>query len=232
MKRLFFALLAVGLGFASQTVAQNNPVVVELFTSQGCSSCPPADAMLHELAARDDVIALALHVDYWDYIGWKDPFGNPAHAERQRAYAAAGNRRSVYTPEILVNGSTDIVGAKPMKLAKAISEHAAKPSAVVLDLRRQGGALQITGRSAAPLDGPLTVHMLRYIPDKETQIKRGENAGKTFVYANIVENWAVLGDWDGQSPLSMTAPIEGDQPVVVILQQQNAGPIMAAARLR
>ena len=90
-------------------IAQDQPVVVELFTSQGCSSCPPADALLHELAARDDVVALAMHVDYWDYIGWKDVFGNPAHSARQRAYAKAGNRRMVYTPQMIVNGENRLL---------------------------------------------------------------------------------------------------------------------------
>ena len=114
MNKTVFAFVAFLLSLAIPATAQENPVVVELFTSQGCSSCPPADALMHDLAAREDVIPLALHVDYWDYIGWKDPFGNPAHADRQRAYAAAGNRRTIYTPEMVVGGVTDIVGTQPM----------------------------------------------------------------------------------------------------------------------
>ena len=98
------AVLAVSVGFSSAAMAQQQPVVVELYTSQGCSSCPPADAMFAELKDRKDVIAIALHVDYWDYIGWKDEFGHPAHADRQRAYAAKAGRRSIYTPEMVVHG--------------------------------------------------------------------------------------------------------------------------------
>ncbi|MGC1503547.1 MAG: DUF1223 domain-containing protein [Sulfitobacter sp.] len=232
MKQIVPALTAALLALAPPVSAQSNPVVVELYTSQGCSSCPPADVILHELASRDDVIALALHVDYWDYIGWKDPFADPAHAVRQRAYAAAGNRRSIYTPEMVVGGVTDIVGAKPMKLSKAIAEHAGLPRQVELLLSRAGNSLQIEATALRKLKAPLTVHMLRYSPSQTTQIKRGENRGKTLENTNIVEGWKVLGTWDGKAPLSMAAPMVGDKPAVVILQEPKAGPIVAAARLR
>ena len=232
MKHFTLALCAAFISFVSPLSAQQNPVVVELFTSQGCSSCPPADAMLLELSGRDDVIALALHVDYWDYIGWKDPFGDPAHSERQRDYAAAGERRSVYTPEMIVGGVTDIVGAKPMALSKAIAEHARKPAKVTLDLARDGDTLRIAAKEVAEVDGVMSVHMLRYTPRQSTTIKRGENAGKTLDYANIVEGWTVLGEWDGAEPLNLSAPVEGDKPVVVIIQKDNTGPIVAAARMR
>jgi hypothetical protein len=212
--------------------ATDNPIVVELYTSQGCSSCPPADAILHELAKRDDVIALALHVDYWDYIGWKDPFGNPAHAERQRAYAAEGHRRSVYTPEMIVHGQTDIIGTKPMDLAKAIAEHSARAPTVDVDLTRNGDVLTIEGAVLTKDVGEMTVHMLRYTPEQTTMIKRGENAGKTLSYANVVEGWIVLGVWDGTEQLRMTTDISGNKPAVVIIQSQTAGPILAAAVLR
>ncbi|MBB4175495.1 DUF1223 domain-containing protein [Sulfitobacter noctilucicola] len=232
MKNLRAALLCFTAALGSPLWAQENPVVVELYTSQGCSSCPAADALLHELADREDVIALALHVDYWDYIGWKDPFGDPAHAERQRAYAAAGDRRSIYTPEMVVNGETDIVGAKPMKLSEAIAAHARAPRRVALDLARSGGKLTVNARAVSDVQGPFTVHMLRYTPEKTTEIKRGENRGHTYSYANIVEGWTVLGSWDGAGPLDMQTDIAGTLPVVVIIQEQNAGPIVAAARLR
>jgi len=233
MKIAAFAFaFTTALSFAAPLAAQENPVVVELYTSQGCSSCPAADAILHELADRDDVIALALHVDYWDYIGWKDPFGNPAHAERQRAYAVAGHRRSIYTPEMIVHGQTDIVGAKAMKLAKAISEHAQQKPHVALDITRNGENLNISAQKLDAVNGPMTVHMLRYTPRQVTEIKRGENAGKTIEYANIVEGWQVLGTWDGAEPLAMAAAAPGDKPAVVIIQAQNAGAILAAARLK
>ncbi|KIN60615.1 DUF1223 domain containing protein [Sulfitobacter noctilucae] len=232
MKYLTAALFTAVTAFAGAATAQNTPVVVELYTSQGCSSCPAADAIMHELAGREDVIALALHVDYWDYIGWKDVFADPAHAARQRAYAASGNRRSIYTPEMIVQGSTDIVGAKPMKLSEAIAAHAGKPASVTVGLSRQGDDLRITGDVVGTPPGVMTVHLLRYAPSQTTEIKRGENRGKTLRYNNIVEGWTELAEWDGSTPLDLTTSVSGDKPVVVIIQQQNAGPIMAAARLR
>ncbi len=232
MKTLLSAAFAAAMCLATPLVAQNNPVVVELYTSQGCSSCPPADRILHELADREDVIALALHVDYWDYIGWKDPFGNPAHAERQRAYARAGQRRTIYTPEMIVNGETDIVGAKPMKLSEAIAAHAQMAPKARVTLTRSGEDVQIVAEALTDLGGPVTVHALRYTPRATTQIKRGENRGRTLEYANIVEDWTVLGEWDGKSQLQMSATMSGDKPCVVILQGADVGPIVAAARLR
>lgn len=232
MKYALSVAFAAIVALASPVLAQDNPVVVELYTSQGCSSCPPADAMLHELADRDDVIALALHVDYWDYIGWKDPFGDPAHATRQRAYAAAGNRRSIFTPEMVVNGVTDIVGAKPMKLSEAIVKHAAEPAQVVVELARAGDTLTIDARAVTPISKPLTVHMLRYTPRQTTKIKRGENGGRTLQYSNVVRDWTVIGTWDARAPLRMKAQITGDLPAVVIVQHAKAGPIVGAARLR
>jgi len=232
MKHLLPLVTALSLAAAYPAASQQNPVVVELFTSQGCSSCPPADAMLEELAERDDVIALALHVDYWDYIGWEDPFGEAAHADRQRAYAHTAGRRSIFTPEMIVQGETDIVGAKPMKLGKAIAEHAQRAAQVELTLAREGNALRIDATALENLTGPVTVHMLRYTPHRTTEIERGENQGKTLGYANIVEGWEVLGSWDPAAPLSMTSVLEGDKPVVVILQSKGTGPILAAQRLR
>lgn len=183
MKHLLPLVAALTFAAGTPAASQQNPVVVELYTSQGCSSCPPADAILHELARREDVIALALHVDYWDYIGWKDPFGDPAHAERQRAYAMKAGRRSVYTPEMIVQGETDIVGAKPMKLSEAIAAHAKRDAPVQLTLSRDAQTLRIEAAARVALNGPVTVHMLRYVPHKTTVIERGENRGKRRITA-------------------------------------------------
>ena len=237
MKPLIYPVLAAfSLLAAPLQAEQDQPVVVELFTSQGCSSCPAADEMLAELAEREDIIALALHVDYWDYIGWKDPFGDPAHAERQRGYAAVGGRRSVYTPEFIVQGQTDIVGAKPMKLMDAVERHAEAAPQVALTLTRSGETVDI---AAKPLTdaaaGPMHVHLLRYSPMERTKVTRGENAGHVMEHSNVVRGWQVLADWDGSAPLSLTAKTKGDQPVVVIVQRQEPGgpgAILAAARIK
>jgi hypothetical protein len=223
---VFFMLSSLGLPVVAQS-----PVVVELFTSQGCPSCPPADKLLHELAQRDDVIPLALHVDYWDYIGWKDEFSHPDYAKRQRGYAVQAKRRSVYTPQMIVNGVTDIVGARRMELSKAIAHHADLPSRVELSVNRSGSEILINAQPTN-VDGPLIVRMLRYTPQRSANITRGENAGHTMLYANVTENWTVLAEWDGTTALALTSVVEGDKPVVVLVQQDQHGPILAAVRLR
>ena len=223
---VFFMLSSLGLPVMAQS-----PVVVELFTSQGCPSCPPADKLLHELAQRDDVIPLALHVDYWDYIGWKDEFSHPDYAKRQRGYAMQAKRRSVYTPQMIVNGVTDIVGARRMELSKAIAHHADLPSRVELSVNRSGSEILINAQPTN-VDGPLIVRMLRYTPQRSAHITRGENAGHTMLYANVTENWTVLAEWDGTTALALTSVVEGDKPVVVLVQQDQHGPILAAVRLR
>ncbi|MGR3713803.1 MAG: DUF1223 domain-containing protein [Shimia sp.] len=207
-----------------------HPVVVELFTSQGCSSCPPADAFFHkQLTDRDDVIALSLHVDYWDYIGWKDNFADPAYSNRQRLYARAAGHRSVYTPQMIVNGKDHVVGTHPDKVEGLIRAHKSVTPPVTLDVSRKGNRVSI--KASTEMRGDMRVHLVRYIDDEAVKIKRGENAGKTLTYANIVNDWRVLKNWNGRTPLSIDAQTKGDGPVVVLVQGANGGPILAAARV-
>ena len=231
MKQL---LLAVVFVMAAQlpAQAQNSPVVVELFTSQGCSSCPPADEMMDLLVDREDVIALSLHVDYWDYIGWKDEFALPDHAARQRAYAARAGRHSVYTPEMIVNGKSEIVGAKPMALAMAIDKHKEDKTQVALDLRHLSGrGIEIRARSLVSDPEPMEIVVLRFQPKRIARITRGENAGKTIEYRNVVEAWDRVAVWDGTAELVLQVDLRGAYPVVVLVQSENHGPIRAAAQL-
>ncbi|TCL09124.1 hypothetical protein BXY66_1167 [Shimia isoporae] len=207
-----------------------NPVVVELYTSQGCSSCPPADEYLRtQLAGRDDVIALALHVDYWDYIGWKDNFADPAYTNRQKLYAQAAGHRSVYTPQMIVNGEDHVVGTHPSKVEKLINAHKAKAPTVELSVSRKGNRLRIEAEAATRQD--MRVHIVRYLGSEKVSIKRGENAGKTLTYANIVDEWTVAKSWNGRSALKFEANSKGEGPVVVLVQVANGGPILAAARV-
>lgn len=206
-------------------------VVVELFTSQGCSSCPPADEILVQLGKRDNVIALALHVDYWDYIGWKDDFALSAFTARQKGYARAFGSRMIYTPQMVINGSKDVVGNRPMDVAEAVDDYGDTGSLTPLNLSRDGASLSI----AAPArDGMQNadVILVRYMPEESVSIPRGENAGKTVTYSHIVTEWTDIGDWNGASPLEQNVPVEGAAPVVVLVQAKNHGPILAAARLR
>ncbi len=231
--RSFISVLALGVTFGTGPgVAQDSPVVVELFTSQGCSSCPPADAVLAELATRDDVIALALHVDYWDYIGWKDEFAQPEFTDRQKTYANFYGERVVYTPQMMIGGLDSIVGSDTMALMDGISAHQAAEPAVRLVLTRHGDNLSIAAQAVAPIDGPIIVQLVRYMPEETVNIERGENAGHSIRYVNVVTSWQTLQSWDGSEPLAIEMAIEGPDPAVVILQKAGPGLIVAAARIR
>jgi hypothetical protein len=223
-----FGLIAALL-LAGPLRAQGAPVVIELYTSQGCSSCPPADAMLHDLAEQSGVIALALHVDYWDYIGWKDEFADPAHAKRQRGYAAVAGRRSVYTPQMIVNGTTDIVGTRPDDVQDAIARHAAVPPLVTMTAQRAGQDLTIRAQVVGPAPGQMMVQILRFAPQRMARITRGENAGKTISYANVVQDLEILQIWDGHGDLELRTAIQGDLPAAILIQGARMGPIFAAS---
>ncbi|AJE46349.1 DUF1223 domain-containing protein [Celeribacter indicus] len=207
------------------------PVIVELFTSQGCSSCPPADAMIAELATRDDVLPLSLHVDYWDYIGWRDGFAQPQFTERQKAYAHAAGKRTVYTPQMIVQGQETLVGTKPMRLADLIRAHADGAAApVTLRAERKDGRLVVTAIPMGPLPGNLRFHLVRFDPHERVEIGRGENAGRVLDYFNIVTQWAPIADWNGKGPFSASLELPGEDRTAVILQTGGVGPIVAAVR--
>lgn len=233
MLRSVAATAFVSLFLAAPAQAQDDPVVVELFTSQGCSSCPPADRIMHELAKRDDVIGLALHVDYWDYIGWKDEYANPDHTDRQRAYAREGGRTMIYTPQMVVNGQQDVVGAKSIELNRLIDAHlTAPPEAEVSATRTANEVSMNVVPIELPDDETYDVRIVQYSPMRRTSIRRGELAGHDLDYANVVENWQIAGRWDGQTPQSFTATLSSELPAVVLIQRSGHGPIVAAARVK
>jgi len=235
MRALALAFVAAVSTLAgSAALADGKPVVIELFTSQGCSSCPPADAMFQELAQRDDVLALALHVDYWDYIGWADNFARPENTQRQKGYARMAGEGTIYTPQIVVGGVDHVVGYKPMLVADLLAEHRAEAASVALDAVAENGTLTIAAapEGGAPLPDDLYVDLVRYQPQATVQITHGENAGETITYANIVTGWDHLAVWDGTSPLSLTATVTGDDPLAVIVQERGPGRVLAAVRVR
>lgn len=216
---------------ASPLTAQDRTVLVELFTSQGCSSCPPADKLLHELSARDNVVALALHVDIWDYIGWEDSFARPENTARQRAYARTGGNDMVYTPQMIINGADDVMGTHPEDVTALISENESIPSPVQLNVARQGGTLSISARAEPGASGTCTVRLARYRPEATVDILRGENAGKTLSYANIVTGMEPVAEWDMRDSLDVEVPLQGDLPAVVIVQKDEYGPVQAVAQI-
>lgn len=220
------------------TQPSRGPVVVEMFTSQGCSSCPPADETFMAYAARPDVIALSLHVDYWDYLGWEDPFAQPAFTSRQKAYARAAHSRSIYTPQMVVGGAQSLIGSDMSALDGMIAGEKARPAQVVLNVSGDDGRYVIDLGAPKPLDFPAVVQIVRYAPHARVAILRGENAGMVVDYVNVVTAWHSVADWDGRSQTRLAARIDGDQPAVVIVQSvlpgksgSLPGPILAAARL-
>lgn len=235
MQRLFGAVCGLGIGVAAgacaQSTAHSTPaVVVELYTSQGCSACPPADHLMTTLADDPRVIALALHVDYWDYIGWEDNFGQAAFTGRQKDYARAVGSRMLYTPQFIVGGQDRVEGNQPDRVASLVDRHAETAAPMDLTLVREGDMVRIT---AAPAEtpGPVDVQLVRYTPESSVDIDRGENAGKTIDYRNIVTSWQMVQAWDRSEALDIAVPAPGGDPIVVIVQMPGKGPILAAARL-
>ncbi len=218
---------------ATQVGAQERPVVVELFTSQGCASCPPADAFLKQLAMREDVVALALHVDYWDYIGWEDSFASPEYSERQRGYAKTGERKMVYTPQMIINGEDQVVGTRFEDVTDLIEKHRAQAqNGLAVQVKRDETRVQIRVEAEPARSMPLMVQLVRYIPEETVAIERGENAGQTISYVNIVTEMTPLAVWDSQEPLDLKVELPLDEHAVVVLQYLGFGTIEAVAHLR
>jgi hypothetical protein len=219
--------------------------VVELFTSQGCSSCPPADKILARLAAEPDIVALAYHVDYWDYIGWSDPLASRANTDRQRAYSKALGNGTIYTPQVVVNGQRDVVGSREVDIRRALDETAtgADERRVSVEMSVQGDRLHISADGVAtPVGGRTPVLMLiTYDEAVETVVDRGENKGLTMRDAHAVRDWRILGMWDGKAldvdiPLaSLQGPNGRRGGCAAVLQSVTAagapGPILAAAAI-
>ncbi|MEX2201465.1 MAG: DUF1223 domain-containing protein [Dongiaceae bacterium] len=217
-----------------EPVTDAAPVVIELYTSQGCSSCPPADAYLGELAQRRDVLALAFHVDYWNYIGWADPFSSPEATARQRAYARFLNERAIYTPQMVVDGAAHEVGSNRAAVAAAIKAAALQPKTSLLLVNDDSGGYRIVIGEAedadASPDEPAIVWLVEYDQTHVTSVKRGENTGKTLTEYNIVRAFRPIGEWDGSATEIALPPAETDaEACAVIVQADPVGPVYAAA---
>lgn len=216
--------------------AQQKPTVVELFTSQGCNSCPPADSYLGELAGRKDVLALTFNVDYWDYLGWKDTLASRENTERQQAYARSIDSRRVYTPQMVIGGHIDVVGSDRSGVARAIDRdqnrdapridvHFAKKGEMTL--------VQITGAAYA---NKATIWLVRYNREAKVAIRRGENAGHDLSYHNVVKDYKSLGLWRGHAmeiALDTKALKDGGADTCAILVQLDGnGPIVGAKEMQ
>jgi hypothetical protein len=233
------AALLFGYPAAAQDLASARPVkgVIELFTSQGCSSCPPADTLLKSYADGDEVIALSLPVDYWDYLGWKDTLASPKFSDRQRAYARRRGDGAVYTPQVIVNGSAHVVGSDREQIERALAADSARFSAVQVPVRfwLRGGTIVIETGSA-PDGAPVkdaTVWLAVVQKRAEVQIQKGENRGKTVVYTNVVRELAPVGMFTGAPMVIQIVRHAVMRPeteaCAVLIQQGEAGPIIGAA---
>jgi hypothetical protein len=205
--------------------AQESPIVVELFTSQGCSSCPPADAFLTDLAhQRRDVLPLAFHVTYWDRLGWKDPYSLDAATARQREYARHLGDDGVYTPQMVVDGTAGFVGSHRSEGLSAIA--GAAPKSVPVSLAGEGQTLLIKVSAGA---GTARILLVGFDPSHETHVGRGENSGRTLLESNIVRSMTQLGTWSG-SAIELR-PARPDGQGFAVLLQADDGRIIGAARL-
>jgi hypothetical protein len=236
MRAVILAFLAGLLGVAPARAGEAPLVVVELFTSQGCSSCPPADSYLGELARRPDVLALAFHVDYWNYIGWTDPFASKLASQRQREYARHLNLRYVYTPQMVINGASEGVGSERGvigTLIKAATDEKAQHQPVML-VRNPGGKLTVH-IDAGQTKEPATVWLIGYDTEHTTQVLRGENGGQTLTDYQIVRNCESLGTWRGEAMDIAVDPSQaaGTDGIAVLLQLGGGGGrVIGAATLK
>lgn len=229
------AVLAVLPLFSSIAQAEQRPIIVELYTSQGCSSCPPADAYLDELSAQDDIIALTLPVDYWDYIGWKDTLAMPFHTVRQRQFARQLGNRGIYTPQMVINGRMDEVGSRRSQVKQALKN--AKPAdSVTIDVKETNDGLAVEimpSTHDAVTKG--RIWFVQFDDRHVVKIGRGENSGRTVDYVNVVRQWDDLGAWSGEMQ-TLTIPSDliskTADGCVVFVQDTDTGAILGAWIMR
>lgn len=230
------AALSLTLPTGAVELRTEPKAVLELFTSQGCSSCPKADALLAKLGERDDLITLAYHVDYWDYIGWDETFGTKENSDYQRAYAEGWGDSKIYTPQLVVNGTQGVVGSHENEVTAAI---AAASLSLPMSVTTDAGMLDlsIAGRAGAK---SATVWLVTLIDRASVEIEGGENAGKTVDYTQIVTGRHVLGMWEPTGgahlklPLADLVPEGSNGAVILVQEEQNGlpGAIVAAASVK
>jgi hypothetical protein len=248
-----FVILSFGAARAGDPVA-----VLELFTSQGCSSCPPADRLVGQFSNDPSLVALSIPIDYWDYLGWRDTLASPAHSARQRAYARARGDGQVYTPQIVVNGAADALGSDQGSVERAITQANHKPGVMSLPvhLSVSNGALNVSIASADKAQGEVQASVQSSVqalaqPLAQTSaevwlcplsksvavaIGRGENRGRTVTYHNVVRNWVKLGNLSG-AQTNWNVPIaqikaDGIDAAAIVVQEgtrERPGIILGAA---
>jgi hypothetical protein len=233
LKILLIASAVAFGGTAADLAAAERKAVVELFTSQGCSSCPPADAYLAELARRGDVLALSFHVDYWNYIGWRDPFSKSQWSDRQRAYGHVLHRRYVYTPQMVIDGAAEAVGSRRAQVARLIEEALRREKLDVEITHPDNDNIRIRVAAQAGYKGPdATVWLAFYDTERTTSVDAGENDGRMLTNTNVVHSLARIGDWRGEAK-HWTLPVEavggkGRDGCAILVQAGGTGRILGA----
>lgn len=224
---LFALILAASPAIAAAAKA---PVLVELYTAQGCSSCAEANTLVSKLAERPGVLPLTFSVDYWDYLGWTDTFAKPEFTERQKAYVTRLKLREPYTPQVVVDGRDEAAGLKPATVEKLVRTAASSPNASP-DIRFIGPSRVDVGTARAPKGGA-EVWLIRYDPrEVEVVIKRGDNRGETVVQKNVVHEIKRLGAWRGRpQAYRLTAPAEEGLKTVVVVQAPKGGRILGVGQ--
>ena len=201
-----------------------HPEVVELFQSQGCSSCPPANRLVMPLADRPDTLVLSWQVTYWDHLGWKDKFADPAYTARQWSYARALGHNQVWTPQVVVNGRGDVVGSDPRELGAALHKFQRGSGGPTIALSAKDVRIEGAGKSAS-------VELVRYDPRiEQVPILAGENGGVTLPHRNVVKEYAMLGVWHGgKQSFALPAARHAGLKTAILVQQGEGAPILAAA---
>jgi hypothetical protein len=225
------AVVLAGLMTVEPASAGDKRAVLELFTSQGCSSCPAADRLLGELTSDPSLITMSLAVDYWDYLGWQDTLALHGHTKRERAYAAARGDRDVYTPQIVVNGAVAVLGSDKNAIESAIAKTraSAQPLSVPVMLKIDGDKLVAEVADATGATRPAEVWLCPLTGKITVNVGRGENTGKTLTYYNVVRGWKKIGDWNGKAasfslPLSEVTGADIDSYAVLVQSGASAKP--------
>ncbi len=242
-RRRFLGLLAAfgaagvaGLNFGQAKAAgqvSKELVVVELFTSQGCNSCPPADAFLDELAEQENILALSFPVDYWDYLGWKDTLADPAHTARQTAYRQSFGLRQIYTPQMVIQGRREGVGSRTRDIqAKIAGIQDTGVSQAGLTITMDADSYEVTVSPKNGFAGKAGVWIVYYDPVHEVDVKAGENSGRVLRYRNVVRAMTPLGAWSGAEntfTIAKADMVGKGEKCAVVVQADDAGPILGAA---
>ena len=221
---LFIVPLAIFSSITSSPKASNNIVVLELFTSKGCSSCPPADRLLNEVKS-DNIIALSYHVDYWNYIGWKDPFSKAAYSNKQRAYGSKFRSGTIYTPQLVINGQEHIVGSDRRLLDQKIKSYKAKSNANQISLSKVSKS-DVSITFNYEIEGSIkdrNIRTILVINERETVVKRGENRNKVLVNTNIVvsELQFQLSAKSGEGAIIIPESVKPDDDLSIIVVIEN-----------